>query len=98
MSEQVLKRFKVRGRVQGVGFRSFVQKAGRTRLLRGWVKNNADGSVTVEVIGPVEKVCLFMEDVRKGSFFSRVDDIEILHQEMLGEEQDSSVADFEIRY
>ena len=38
--------FRVTGRVQGVGFRAYVQRSGQQLGLTGWVKNNADGSVS----------------------------------------------------
>lgn len=39
------------GRVQGVGFRAFVEGAARDMGFTGWVKNMPDGSVTMEVQG-----------------------------------------------
>ena len=44
-------RIRVRGRVQGVGFRPFVYGFARARGLAGWVRNDADG-VLVEIEGP----------------------------------------------
>ena len=40
-------RFVVRGRVQGVGFRWFVEREAHALGVAGWVRNNADGSVEV---------------------------------------------------
>jgi acylphosphatase len=42
----------VRGRVQGVGFRWFVLDAAARLDLRGWVANEADGSVRCVAEGP----------------------------------------------
>jgi acylphosphatase len=42
------RRWRFFGRVQGVGFRFFCEEAGRARAVRGWVRNEPDGSVTVE--------------------------------------------------
>lgn len=42
----------VRGYVQGVGFRWFVQRESERLELAGWVSNRADGSVEVVVEGP----------------------------------------------
>lgn len=46
-----MKRFFARacGRVQGVGFRYFVQQTAKKYELTGWVKNMPDGSVAMEV-------------------------------------------------
>ena len=44
------------GRVQGVGFRFFVQQNALELGLCGWVRNMEDGSVTMEVQGQAEAV------------------------------------------
>lgn len=72
----IVYRFKAMGRVQGVGFRRFVQKTAQTFAVKGWVKNNADGSVSVAAYGPENVIDLFVKKVEAGSFFSRVDSIE----------------------
>src|SRR4051812_14423057 len=50
------RRFVVRGRVQGVGFRFFVERAARLEGLRGWVRNLPDGRVEVRAEGDNEAV------------------------------------------
>ena len=45
------RRFSIRGRVQGVGFRDFVQREARQRNIKGNVRNAADGSVVVCAVG-----------------------------------------------
>lgn len=49
-------RFRVRGRVQGVGFRWRTREQGLALGLAGWVRNCPDGSVEVEVEGPAAAV------------------------------------------
>jgi len=44
------RRLRVRGTVQGVGFRPFVYRLARAHALAGWVRNDAQG-VTIEVVG-----------------------------------------------
>jgi acylphosphatase len=52
LSEQKLaKMYRVRGRVQGVGFRYFVEHSAQTLGIRGWVRNVDDGSVEVYAVG-----------------------------------------------
>lgn len=52
MSEhKIAKLFRVRGHVQGVGFRYFVDQTARALGVRGWVRNDDDGSVEVYAVG-----------------------------------------------
>ena len=46
----------VRGRVQGVCFRHYTRKCARELQLRGWVRNERDGSVKVMAEGPREQL------------------------------------------
>ena len=50
------RRFIVRGRVQGVGFRWFVEREARTLDIAGWVRNNVDGTVEVLAMGSREQL------------------------------------------
>lgn len=61
------------GRVQGVGFRYFVQKTALMLHLAGWVRNKADGSVELEVEGLEETIQILLDLVKRGNGFSRVD-------------------------
>ena len=88
-------KFSVHGRVQGVGFRSFVRKTALVSGLSGWVKNKYDGTVLAEVQGPDSLVKSFIEKIRQGSFFSRVDELEIEETLTITEEESDS---FEIRF
>ena len=49
------RRFVIRGRVQGVGFRWFVEREAHILGITGWVRNNDDGSVEVLAVGAPEK-------------------------------------------
>jgi len=48
---QIARRYLVHGRVQGVGYRYFVQYVANGLGMRGWVRNLDDGSVEVYAIG-----------------------------------------------
>lgn len=67
----------VDGRVQGVGFRYFVQMEADKRKLAGWVKNRDDGRVEILAEGPENALQSFVEAVKNGSPFSKVTDISV---------------------
>jgi acylphosphatase len=46
----------VSGRVQGVGFRYFVQRTASSLGLKGWTRNLADGNVEVYAAGPEKQL------------------------------------------
>ncbi len=70
------RRFLVRGRVQGVGFRWFVEREAQILGVAGWVRNNADGSVEVLAMGSNEQLAGLRTRLRSGPRAARVDDVE----------------------
>ncbi len=70
------RRFVVRGRVQGVGFRWFVEREARILGIAGWVRNNADGSVEVLAMGSRDQLLGLRSRLRSGPRAARVDDVE----------------------
>ncbi len=46
----------IRGRVQGVGYRAWVEERALAHDLEGWVRNRRDGSVEALFAGPAEVV------------------------------------------
>jgi acylphosphatase len=63
----------IRGRVQGVGFRAFVEYAALDRGLEGWVRNRRDGSVEAVFTGPAATVAQMVNVCRRGPPGARVD-------------------------
>lgn len=63
----------VSGRVQGVGFRAFVQQQALFAGLTGWVRNVGYDQVEVVAQGPRSVLEEFIEVVRRGPRASRVD-------------------------
>jgi len=82
----------VSGRVQGVGFRFYVESIAGKYDVRGYVRNTANGKVEVVCQGE-DGVESFIEEIKKGPSFSVVTDAKI-------EEFESSkkYSTFEIRY
>jgi acylphosphatase len=73
--------FVVRGRVQGVGFRWFVEREAQILRISGWVRNNHDGSVEVLAMGTREQLAGLHSRLREGPRAARVDDVEVSEAE-----------------
>ncbi len=67
--------FLVQGRVQGVGFRWFVQREAAELDLRGWVRNTEEGEVEVVAAGSVEDLAELRASLHRGPRGSRVDHV-----------------------
>jgi acylphosphatase len=76
MSERAARRVSIKGRVQGVGFRAWVEHMALRRGLEGWVRNRRDGSVEAVFAGPAETVAAVIEACRDGPGGSRVDAVD----------------------
>lgn len=70
--------WKIRGIVQGVGFRYFTLRHAQSLGLSGWVRNLPDGSVEVAARGPADAVSRLLEILRVGPRLGRVDCVEDL--------------------
>ncbi len=77
----IRKHIKVRGRVQGVGFRYTAMGIARKCSLTGWVRNNYDGSVEMEVQGADHRVDLFLQELYSGkpggNRWIRIDEMDV---------------------
>jgi len=71
------KRYIVRGRVQGVGFRWFVEREAHMLGIAGWVRNNHDGSVEVLAQGTRDQLSGLHGRLRQGPRAARVDAVEV---------------------
>lgn len=70
------KRYFVRGRVQGVGFRFFVEHAAAQLSLTGYARNLDDGRVEVYAVGTPENLSQLAELLWKGPRLSDVRGVE----------------------
>ena len=64
----VRRRYSIEGQVQGVGFRYRARYAAQTLELTGWVQNEDDGSVTLEVQGSEEKFPQLFDMIQKSDY------------------------------
>jgi acylphosphatase len=85
--------FLVKGRVQGVGFRWFVQQEAAEIGLRGRVRNTDDGHVEIIAMGTPDELAELKTALHKGSRGSRVD--AVLEHE-LAESEGTNLGPFEI--
>jgi acylphosphatase len=81
----------VTGRVQGVGYRSFVQQSGVLFGLTGWVRNVGYDAVETMAEGPRDRLEKFAEAVKNGPRAGRVDEARIEWETACGEFQNFSV-------
>jgi acylphosphatase len=70
-----LRRWIIRGRVQGVGFRWFVMREAERLKLGGYVQNLPDGSVEVVSQGPEAVLEMLEAHLERGPSHARVDDV-----------------------
>jgi acylphosphatase len=66
----------IRGRVQGVGYRAWVEDEATARHLEGWVRNRRDGSVEAVLSGPEDVVSAMIASCRRGPSSARVDAVQ----------------------
>jgi len=65
------------GRVQGVGYRAWVEEQAMSRGLDGWVRNRRDGSVEAAFSGPDDVVEDMITACRRGPISARVDVVRV---------------------
>ncbi len=83
----------VRGRVQGVGYRDYVETRARFLRLVGYARNLPDGrSVEVVAEGPRDALDQLVEHLRDGPRMSRVDGVDVEWREATGEYREFGAA------
>jgi acylphosphatase len=65
----------IRGRVQGIGYRAWLEQQARQSKLEGWVRNRRDGSVEALFAGPPTVVAEMVALCRHGPPSARVDSV-----------------------
>ncbi len=77
---------RVTGDVQGVGFRAAARAEAERRGVRGWARNELDGSVTIDAEGDPAALAAFLAWCRRGPRPARVDAVDIVPAEPAGHE------------
>ncbi len=70
---------RVRGRVQGVGYRAWCVDQATALQLVGWVRNRADGSVEAWLQGPPDRVTHMLQALQHGPRGARVVEVAVDH-------------------
>ena len=77
MQVAITRQYVVAGRVQGVGYRYFVQRAARDLNVSGWVRNRSDGAVECRAFGPRDVLEDFEARLRCGPALADVRSVEV---------------------
>lgn len=88
-----LRRYRIWGRVQGVGFRAFVWQRARELAVSGWVRNRVDGSVEALVAASPPNHARVFAALQQGPRLSQVDRVDVEESN----EATELAATFEIR-
>ncbi len=71
------RRYVVRGRVQGVGFRWYAVTEALRLGVRGWVSNRPDGAVEIVAVAPSETLAQLEAALRRGPPAARVQNFDV---------------------
>ena len=87
----IARQLKIRGRVQGVGFRYAMRHEAMRLGVSGWVRNRSDGSVEAVAQGEGDAIEALIAWARQGPPAARVSEVEITAAE------DPPYSGFELR-
>ena len=71
-----IRQLTIRGRVQGVGYRAWVEDQALALGLEGWVRNRRDGSVEALLAGPADVVANMVALCHRGPAYARVEAVQ----------------------
>lgn len=84
---KINKLIKIKGKVQGVFFRKSTLEKAITLGINGWVRNESDGSVLVEIEGNMNVITEMENWLKKGPPMAKVDHLEIIEGNEKGHQQ-----------
>ena len=71
----------ITGRVQGVGYRIWAERAAASLRIRGWVRNRADGSVELQATGDDQAIATLIDACGTGPRAAAVTDVAVAESE-----------------
>lgn len=84
---------KIFGQVQGVSYRYYTQKKAARLGLKGWVKNEPDGTVTIQAEGTKKDIEKLIQWSYQGPSFAQVEKVDLQWEDYQG-----NLSEFEIRF
>jgi acylphosphatase len=78
-------KLQIKGRVQGVGFRSSTSRIANRLNLKGWVRNLRDGSVEAVVEGDEEAINKLIRWCKTGPMLAQVQEVKVEKTDATGE-------------
>lgn len=72
------------GRVQGIGFRWFVKRIAEEEGVKGYIKNNYDGSVEIVAECDKESFDRFLQRVKTEHDYAKIYNVDIIYQPFNG--------------
>jgi len=88
-----LRHIRIHGKVQGVGYRFFATRVARRLGLKGWIRNNRDGSVEAAVEGEKATIDEWIEELREGPRYAEVTKVEQDSKDFTGR-----LGDFDVKF
>jgi acylphosphatase len=88
---RLARRYVISGRVQGVGFRFFVENAAAVEGIAGWARNLTDGGVEVVAEGERDSLLRFEAKLRLGPPRARVDHVDVEERAAAGRHSGFSI-------
>lgn len=88
-----LRHIRIHGKVQGVGYRFFATRVARRLGLKGWIRNNRDGSVETMVEGESATIDEWIEELREGPRYAEVTKVEQESKDYSGR-----LGDFDVKF
>lgn len=85
MADLVRARMRIRGVVQGVGYRYFVRRTAAALGVKGYVRNHFDGSVEVVAEGERSVLAALADQLRLGPRFAEVESVDVRWEEAEGD-------------
>jgi acylphosphatase len=78
-----IKRLRIRGAVQKIGYRVWCEREALALGLKGWVRNRLDGSVEVVLAGAPDALAKMIERCHQGPPLAKVEAIDVEEASLL---------------